>query len=293
MLDATRSEIKKSIIIKKIYIIFAFVLGPLWGACGALAQLPATSAPVSGKLLITGSSTMFSLVTEMARRFEKLHPAVRIEVRSGGSGKGIADLRAGVSDIGMASRPLLEAEKDLYAFPIARDGVAIVVHRDNPVKDMTTPQLVDLLAGKANNWKMLGGRDAPVKFIWRGRGQGTSEMILEHLDLKHEQIHSHAIIIDNQEVIKAVAAEQHAVSPISVGESERWALAGVPIRALAYNKIAASSRSIRNGSYALARPLTLVTRRLPAGLARQFIDYALSSHVADLYPKFDFVPYQE
>jgi phosphate transport system substrate-binding protein len=55
--------------------------------------------------------------------------------------------------------------------------------------------------------------------------------------------------------------------------------------------VAATSRAIRSGDYPLARPLSLVTKGNPAGLAKLFIEYAASSQVSDLVIAHDFVPY--
>src|SRR2546421_12360370 len=75
------------------------------------AQRPADFSRVTGaRLSISGSSTIAPLVTEIARRFESTHTAIKIEVQSVGSGKGIADLRAGACDIALISRPLLDTE---------------------------------------------------------------------------------------------------------------------------------------------------------------------------------------
>ena len=262
------------------------------GIAAALGASAAWSQP-AGKLLITGSSTMAPMVTEMARRFEALYAGVKVEVRSGGSGRGISDLRAGTSDIGMVSRPLLDSERDLFAFPIARDGVALIVHRDNPVRGLTAQQVIGIFTGKITNWKALGGRDAAVTPIWRAKGQGSVELLLEHLNFSYADVRAHATIVENEAVIRAVEANPNAIAPASLGNSESKAQAGARIKLLAFSGTAASSRTIRNGSYALARPLALVTRRLPDGLGKRFIDFALSGHVADLFAKYDFVPYLE
>src|SRR6266581_4574697 len=95
------------------------------------AQTSASTSLPPRSLVVTGSSTVYPLMTDIIRRFEGLHPGVSIDVRSGGSAKGIADLRGGVSDIAMVSRQLADNERDLFAFLLCRDGAAIVVHRSN------------------------------------------------------------------------------------------------------------------------------------------------------------------
>jgi phosphate transport system substrate-binding protein len=257
------------------------------------AELAAGPTALQGRLVVGGSHTMLPLVIDIARRFESMHPAVRIEVRGGGSGKGVIDLRAGSIDLAMMSRGLIDSERGLYSFPIARDGIAVVVHRDNATKSINKRRLAELLTGRIATWKALGGRAAPVHVAWRGKGQGSSELVLEHLNLKHEQIARHTLAVSNTDAIKLVAGDPDAVTVVSVGESERSARAGVAIRLLPYNGVQASSRTVANQTYALTRPLTLVARRLPEGLDKQFIDYALSSHVADLHMKHDFIAYRE
>lgn len=80
---------------------------------------------LSGRLIITGSSTIAPLAGEIAKQFESLHPGVRVDVQSGGSSRGTVD-------IGMASRALKPAESDLTDYTIARDGVTLIVHPTTP-----------------------------------------------------------------------------------------------------------------------------------------------------------------
>jgi phosphate transport system substrate-binding protein len=279
----------------KLMVLQLFVLAcPLFSVAAwhADAQPYSDSAPPSGKLRISGSSTLGPVVTEIARRFEALHPGVKIEVQSVGSGKGIVDLNSGAADIAMLSRNLLDTERELFYFPVARDGVAVIVHRDNPVKNLSPEQLRAILTGTIRSWRDVGGRDVPIDLIGRGKGQGSTEIVMSRLHLKTEQFTQRRIITTNAAAITAVAEDPAAITITSVGESERSAKAGVPIKLLSYNGVRASSKSIRNNSYDLSRPLALVTRRLPQRLEKQFIDYALSREVIDLHLKYDFVPYE-
>ncbi len=60
------------------------------------------------KLIITGASTIAPLVSELGKRLEKQHPGTGIDVRTGGSARGLADASQGLFDIGMASEALTE-----------------------------------------------------------------------------------------------------------------------------------------------------------------------------------------
>ena len=272
-----------------LFLILALALYSLLASSGHAQE---STPKLRGKLTVSGAATLFPLVNDIALRYEHLYPGVRIDVRSVGSGNGVADVRSGAADIGMLSRALLNNERDLFSYPVARDGVAVVVHRDNPVKGITTQQLSALLTGQLTNWKTLTGRDAPVNVAWR-RGHGSFELMLERLNLRREQIVGHVLTGPTEDGIKFAAADTNGLTLASVGESERSMRSGVPIKLLAYNGVPASIRTIQAHDYALSRPLTLITRQLPQGLQKQFIDYALSKDVIDLQVKHGFVPYQE
>ena len=258
----------------------------------ALPCAAASAEPrLSGQLQLAGSSTMAPLMTEIAKRFQTLHPEVRIAVRMGGSGRGVSDARAGTADIGMVSRALSEGERDLYGVPIARDGVAVIVHRDNPVAALSERQLVDIYTGKIVNWREVGGRDASILVLAGPPQRGSSELFVHYLRLGYEQFKAGKVVGDNAERIEAVAADAHAIVYVSLGEAERDALAGVPIKLLPAGGVAASSRSVRRGDFPISRPLTLVAKGAPTGLARDFVEFCLSSQVTDIIRTLDFVPY--
>lgn len=248
---------------------------------------------VAQKLVITGSSTVYPLMKEIVQRFERLNPGVSIEVRSVGSGKGIADLRDGVSDIAMVSRQLADNERDLFAFPLCRDGAAIIVHRSNPLNGLSSRQLSQILTGKITDWKQLGAPPGAIKLVWRAEGQAIPELIQQHLKLKPEQIRSYTRIFENADVIGFVANDRNAITLAALGFAERSVRSGAAIKLLAYGGIPASTRAVRDHAYLLSRPLALVTRSTPEGLQKRLIDYATSSAVTDLQEKHGFVSYQD
>ena len=268
----------------------ALTAGLLLALAPALAA-PPVKPPTPVKLTITGSSTLAPVVAELARRFSAQRPEVKIEVESGGSGRGISDAREGKADIGMVSRALKADEKDLFAFTVARDGVALVVHRDNPVKAVTRAQFADILIGKIANWKALGGADAPITLISRPHGHGSLESVATFAGIKEEEIKAAALAGDNPEPLKAVLANRNALVFFSVGMVEHSFEQGSAIRLLALDGVAASIKTVQDGSYPMSRPLNLVTRAIPNGVAREFITFALSPQARAVIEENDYVPY--
>jgi len=257
----------------------------------ASAQSRPAADVVAGHLLITGSSTMAPLVSAVAKRFQAQHAGVNIEVQTGGSGRGLADARQGKADIGMVSRALGEAEQDLVGLPIARDGVAVVVHKDNPVRSLSDAQVAGIYTGKLTNWKQVGGRDVRILTVVAEEKYSSTELFNHYFDLTRDTIKAQRVVGDNALRIKLLAENRDAILYVSVGEAERNAQSGVPIRPLPAGGVAATSRNIRNGNFPISRPLTLVTRGQPTGLAKVFIEFCVSSQVTDLVIAHDFVPY--
>ena len=271
----------------------------LWRALlvGGCSESPAERKADAAKaaptvLTLSGSSTMQPLITDIARRFEASHPGTRVEVEGGGSGRGVSDSRGGKSDIGMVSRALGDDEKDLQGFAIARDGIAVLVHRDNPVAALKQQQLVDIFTGKTTHWKAVGGKDAAIHAITRDEGRSSLEVFTRYLGIKAAEIKAPQSLGDNALVFEALASNPNAIAFVSVGESETRA-ASLPIKLLTVDGVAASSKTVSSGNYPIARPLSLVTRGQPTGVAKEFIDFALSPQVADIVRKHDFVAYLE
>jgi phosphate transport system substrate-binding protein len=246
-----------------------------------------------GKLVITGSSTMAPLVSEMGKRFESLHPGTRIDVQTGGSSRGIADAVNGLADIGMASRALKPQEKDLYGWVIAHDGITIILHKDNPIQTLTDDQIKDIYTGIITNWKTVGGLDAPITVVNKAEGRSTLELFLHYFTLSNRDIHAHVVIGDNEQGIKTVAGNPHAIGYVSIGTAQYDATHGIPIRLLPLQHIPATIETVRKGIFPLSRPLTLVTKFPPTGLLETFIDFAQSNQVNDLILKQYFVPIHE
>lgn len=259
--------------------------------CGGGSQAGTPDDGVlAGKLVLTGSSTVAPLANEIAKRFESLHPQVRIDVQTGGSSRGIADARQGLADIGMVSRALKASEDDLQAFTVARDGIGVIVHSSNPVATLTDSKVVDIFTGAISNWQQVGGSDVPITVVNKAEGRSTLELFVSYFSLSNTEIEADVVVGDNQQGIKTIAGNPGAIGYVSVGSAEFEAERGVTIKLLPMAGIPASVANVRDGSFPLSRPLNLVTRETPAGLAAAFVDFATSAAVAEIVEDQYFVP---
>lgn len=234
------------------------------------------------RLTLTGSSTVAPLALEMAKRYEKQHPDVRIDVQTGGSTRGVHDAMLGLADIGMASRSLKASEKGLDVHTIAMDGVCIILNQSNPVNSLNNTQIIAIYTGNIRNWKEVGGEDRPITVVNKAEGHSTLELFLGYFALKNSQIKPDVIIGDNQQGIKTVAGNPGAIGYVSIGTAEYDEQRGVAIKRLPMQGVTASVEQVRDNKFPLARPLNLLTKGEPSELARKFVEFAQSESVADL-----------
>jgi len=134
-----------------------------------------------------GSDTVVNLALAWAEKYQDVHPEVRISVTGGGSGTGIAALIEGTVDIANASRAIKDEEREEAAangieaveHVIARDAIAVIVHPDNPVNELSLLEISGIFRGEINNWSEVGGEDRPIVRVSRETNSGTHVYFLE------------------------------------------------------------------------------------------------------------------
>lgn len=244
---------------------------------------------VGVRVSVSGSSTIGPLLREVARRYEREHPNVRIDIQTGGSARGLSDVRRGLSQIGMVSRALTEAERDLRGHVIGFDAVALIVHADNPVAGLSTDQLRRVYRRQIPDWKVLGGPQGRIVLVHKAEGRSTLEVFLNATGLTNREIHPDIVAGENEQVVKTVAANRAAIGYVSLGSARQNTAAGTPIRVIPLDGVVPDEASVRSGAYPIARVLTLVTRPEPAPPVRAFLEYVRSEAVADLFARWHFV----
>ncbi len=256
-----------------------------------LGLLSCGNSTTEEKLVLTGSSTVAPLVSEIGKRFEEDRANVRVDVQTGGSSRGITDARDGIADLGMASRSLTSEESDLQTFTIAFDGIGIVLHQDNLISSLTKSQILEIYTGDIDNWQEVGGNNAEITVINKAEGRGTLEVFLDYLQIENSAIRADSIVGDNQQGIKTVAGNPNAIGYVSIGAAQESIDAGVPVRLAAIDGIEATLENVQAERYPLYRPLNLVSKDTPEGLTKTFIEFARSPEVRDIIEEQNFVPF--
>ena len=115
---------------------------------------------------------------------------LQITVAAHGSGTGFVALAEGSAELAASSRPIKDSEQaslaslgDLRSASaeqvIALDGLAIIVHPDNPVQQLDIAQVAALFAGEIDNWQALGGPAGAVRLYARDDNSGTFDTFKE------------------------------------------------------------------------------------------------------------------
>lgn len=258
--------------------------------CGSLLVLSSCDGEQDQRLTITGSSTLAPVISELAAQYEQSRPGVRIDVQSGGSSRGVRDVRQGLADAGMVSRALAENEGDLSTHLLAYDGIALIVHRENPIRSLSKQQIVDIYQGTIDNWRKVGGMDSPIRVINKASGRGTLEVFLKYFEIDNEKVRADLVAGENQQVIQTVAANRDAIGYVSIGTAEYEAGRGTAIRLLPLDGVSASTASLRAGDYPLRRELNVITRGGPDSGLKAFMAFWRTPAAAKIIKSHYFVP---
>ncbi len=241
----------------------------------ALVVLAGCSSGTSGTITEGGSTTVQPLAEKLAAAFKLDNPDVEVIIGGGGSSVGVTACNDGTVDIGAISRELKADEPQLVKHLLARDGIAIVTSPGNPVTGLTKAQVRGIFGGTITNWSEIGGPNHSITVVAREEGSGTraafQEMVMDKPD-PAVQITDKAILLPSNGSIKqTVKGDKYAIGFISMG------LVDTDVKALAIDGVAATEENAKSGDYPIVRSLYFLTKEQPTGLAKDFIDYCLSS----------------
>jgi phosphate transport system substrate-binding protein len=240
--------------------------------------LSLTGLSYAEDLRIDGSTTVLPIAQKAAEVFMKKNPDVKIFVSGSGSGTGIKALIDGTTNIATSSREAKDKEiasgkekgVSLTAHKVALDGIVPIVHPSMKIGNISLEQLRDIYNGKIKTWKELGGSDRPISVVSRDTSSGTYE-VWEEKVLKGDKVRPDALLVASSgQAVQTVAENRYAIGYVGIGYIDK------SIKAIKVNSITATEKSVRDGSWPIARPLFMYTNGKPTGVIAKFIDFMLS-----------------
>ena len=238
---------------------------------------------------------------EIAKAFEK-KTGVKIVLKGGGATRGIREVSNGTRDLGGACRHTLSTggalgsnpkERRVRMDPVAWDALVVLVHKDNPVDNITMSQLRQVYLGKITNWKQLGGKDAPIDlYVRKGKISGVGRTIRELIFADYDkEFTSRAKVVKSsgplEKAIASTAVNGFAISGVSSARKRN-------VKLLKINGKYPSYANIKNGDYLLYRPLYLVTNLENTDAdVHAFTDFVHSEQAQKIMRKNGTVPYED
>ncbi len=239
---------------------------------------------VSGNLTSIGSDTLNNLMTLWAEEFKRLYPNVNTQIQGAGSSTAPPALAEGTANLGPMSRLMKDQEVSAFeskygykptAVPVAIDALAVFVHKDNPIKGLSLPQVDAIFSAtrlcghgaEITKWSDAGVTGAlaaqPVQLYGRNSVSGTygyfKEKALCNGDFKNTV---------NEQPGSASVVQGITKSPNGVGYSGiGYKTSGVRAVALAKKEggemIEPTAENAISGKYPLARFLYVYANKAP------------------------------
>jgi phosphate transport system substrate-binding protein len=269
------------------------------------ASLTVTAfAGAKGTLKIAGSTTVLPLAQLWAEEYMGKNPDASISVSGGGTGTGISMLLNGTCDIANASREASFKELDtaksrnskLNEVKLARDGLAIIVHPGNNVKNLTLAQLEGIYSGKFSTWRDVGGNsNKAIVVVGRDSSSGTYGFFQEAVLHKGAYRKDTLAQASNAAVAQAVSQSQDAIGYVGMAYAEEFEkqhrVSAVSIsRKKGDPGMVPSAKTVMTGEYPLFRYLYAYTLGSPRGLGAAFLKWCTGTEGQALVEKAGYLP---
>lgn len=249
--------------------IFALLLSvAMLSSCGTNDSNSSASKKI---VSIVGSTTVQPVAQEVADGFKVLNPDILVEIQGVGSSAGIKAVIDGTADIGASSRELTQEEKsnDIDEIIFAKDGIAIIVNKENNIEDISMEEIKKIFEGEIISWKELGGPDERITVISREDGSGTRDAFNEIVSID-DYIESALVCDSNGSIKSSVASKPHAIGYVSIG------IVDDAVNALKVDGIEPTANNVKNGEYKVQRNLLLLTKGEVSPESQEYLNYLMS-----------------
>jgi phosphate transport system substrate-binding protein len=238
---------------------------------------------------------LLPIIQRAAEVYLVTRPDLLLTISGTGTGEGVRSLIDGNIDIADASRDLKPEESqrakarglNLTRYVVALDCLAVIVHPDNPVTNLTMAQLKGIYDGSIKNWSEVGGADMVIIPVNRDSSSGTFEMWVEKV--LHGERHRRDVQVQSSSggVAYAVSGNRHAVGYVSLG------FLSESVKSLTVDGVAPSKESALSGRYPIIRELYMFVSGDRSKEAESFISFVLSPSGAKVVEEMGFLPPEE
>ena len=250
---------------------------------------------------------MVNLAQAWAEAYAEVDPAVSVEVSGGGSGTGVAALINGTVDIANSSRKLEESErakatqntgKEPQEYMVGYDALAVFVHKDNPMEEITLEQLAAIYSadGKVTKWSELGVKNTgcpndEIIRVSRQNNSGTYHYFREAVLGKGHDFRLGSVDMNgSKDVVELVSKTPCAIGYSGMG----YSTADVKMLRVAKKpgdpSYAPSIETTLNHTYPIARPLYMYTLGTPSEHLQKYLDWIHADAGQQIVKESGYVP---
>lgn len=291
------------------WVAVAILAIPLASGCkrGASSDRKAGAVGEKQSIQDIGSDTMVNLAQAWAERYSKVVPNVSIEVSGGGTGVGVAALINGTAEVANCSRKLEPEEvakakqatgKEPKEYLVGYDGLAVYVHKDNPLEQISLEELAEIYreGGTINKWSELkvtvpiGGKDEIVR-VSRQNNSGTYQYFRETVVGKKHDFKAGSLDMNgSKEVVELIGKTVGAIGYSGLG----YATSAVKILKIAKVKgeagVAPSIATVHDKTYPISRPLFMYTPGEPNVTTGAYLTWILGAEGQKIVQETGYIP---
>jgi phosphate transport system substrate-binding protein len=262
-----------------------------------VTALTVATTALADRLVIKGSDTLGAkLVPQLAEQFKAQTPGTTVDIAAEGSTTGISAIIDGTAQIGMSSRRAKPAEisaaaaKGVNMKPtiVAYDGIGVIVNAANPIKGLTKKQVEQIFTGDITDWSAVGGSGGKISVYTRNTSSGTYSDWKELAMKKRDYAPGSQKMAGHEQIAAEVGKNPNGVGYVGLAYMKAGGIKVVPIEGQM-----PSQKAVIDKTWPYARPTFYYTNGEPAGIARQFVDFTLSSTGQKIVDRVGFVPIRE
>jgi phosphate transport system substrate-binding protein len=263
--------------------------------CLAVGSLSAADA-----IVVRASQAVTPIIESAKGLIAAKDPDATFKITPCGTKASVEAVGGGTAQLGATARKLKDDEKaanpDLVLTEIAKDGVALVVHSDNPVANLTKQQVTSIFTGTITNWKEVGGPDLAIAPVGRTEANAVVEFVdgvlgLEHLAVGEGKDQGMSYKLKgaadfstfkmpvtgkHTDALALVAKTPGGFTYLPLGQAREAKAKGTTIAIITYEGIEASDANVLSATYPLSRSLYLLTKGQPQGAVKDLVEAILS-----------------
>lgn len=286
----------KNIVLNLSKAVGILAIGGLLVACSQKSDSQTEGSTSSSSITIKGSDTTLPISQKLAEQYMLENSGETLIVTGGGSGVGISSLMAETTDIAQSSRKIKfdevlkieDAGKSIEEIVIAYDAMAIVVHPENKVNDLTRQQLEDIFTGKIQNWSELGGDDLKIIPYSRETSSGTYEFFKESVLNDKNYVNGIMSMPATGAIIQSVNQTPGAIGYVGLAYLNKDVKA-INVSYDGENFVQPSIENAKNNTYPVVRPLYFYHSADVNENVKKFIEYSLSPTGQKLIEEIGFI----